>query len=364
MISAQRRPKRPADPVACRAPPWLTTSPRSRSSTGSPRSSPGSARAGSSRCPRCCRRFRRASSPRRSGSSRRGWRWRRSIFAAGRSRRSPTRRGSTATSRPVRCSDSPSRSTAATTRRSPTRAGRRAVARSSIELLDCLGPMLPVEEFDSPEALAERFELLRGPGAPPGRFHGVPVPEIVRGAGVPGESLAAMLHVPAVAPFFADHFPRRPVFPATLLLDAQIGLALQLAAQAPDLPAGTQPAPVRMTHVKMRSFIAPGEVLALDAQRAPPAAAQARSCSARARTARPSPPRGSNTRRGGSRDGPAARRDHRHRARHAGRQRRRHDVGRAARRQQRRGSDQPLRRERLSGAHRRRSEGLPRRRRR
>jgi len=97
----------------------------------------------------------------------------------------------------------------------------------------------------------------------------MPVLEIVRGAGVPGESLASVLHVPAVAPFFADHFPRRPVFPATLLLDAQIGLALQLAAEAPDLPAGTQPAPVRMTHVKMRSFIAPGEVLALDAQRAP-----------------------------------------------------------------------------------------------
>jgi 3-hydroxymyristoyl/3-hydroxydecanoyl-(acyl carrier protein) dehydratase len=138
----------------------------------------------------------------------------------------------------------------------------------AVELLDCLGPMLPVAEFDSPEALAARFELLRGPGAPPGRFDGVPVPEIVRGAGDPGENLAAVLYVPAVAPYFADHFPRRPVFPATLLLDAQIGLALHLAAEAPDLPVGTQPAPVRLTHVKMRAFIPPGEVLALDARRA------------------------------------------------------------------------------------------------
>ena len=139
----------------------------------------------------------------------------------------------------------------------------------AVELLDCLGPMLPVTEFDSPEALAARFELLRGPGAPPGRFHGVPVQEIVRGPGVRGERLAAMLRVPAVAPFFADHFPRRPVFPATLLLDAQIDLALQLAAEAPDLPTGTQPAAVRIMHMKMRSFISPGEVLTLDAQRAP-----------------------------------------------------------------------------------------------
>lgn len=139
----------------------------------------------------------------------------------------------------------------------------------AIELLDCLGPMLPVPEFDSPEALAARFDLLCGPGALPGRFRGVSVPEIVRGVGVSGESLAAVLHVPAAAPFFADHFPRRPVFPATLLLEAQIGLALQLAAEAPDRPAGTQPRPVRITHVKMRSFIPPGEVLSLDAQLAP-----------------------------------------------------------------------------------------------
>jgi 3-hydroxymyristoyl/3-hydroxydecanoyl-(acyl carrier protein) dehydratase len=136
-----------------------------------------------------------------------------------------------------------------------------------IEILDCLGPMLPIADFDAPETLAARFELLRGPGAPAGRFHGVPVPEIVHGACVPGESLAAMLQVPAVAPFFADHFPRRPVYPATLLLDAQIGLALQLAAQAPDLLPGTQPVLVRMAHVKMRTFIAPGAALALDAQR-------------------------------------------------------------------------------------------------
>lgn len=131
----------------------------------------------------------------------------------------------------------------------------------AIELTDCLGPMLPVEEFDSPTALAERFELLRGAGAAPGRFQDVVAPRIVGGDSVPGESIAATLHVPAAAPFFGDHFPRRPVFPATLLLDAQIGMALQLAAPG-HLPA-------RMTHVKMRSFIAPGDVLRIEARRAP-----------------------------------------------------------------------------------------------
>ncbi len=130
-----------------------------------------------------------------------------------------------------------------------------------IELQDCLGPMLPVEEFDSPTALAARFELLCGAGAAPGRFHGVVAPRIVAGETVPGESVSATLHVPGSAPFFGDHFPRRPVFPATLLLDAQIGMAMPLAS-----PSAR---PVRMTHVKMRSFIAPGDVLQIEAQLAP-----------------------------------------------------------------------------------------------
>lgn len=150
-------------------------------------------------------------------------------------------------------------------------AGRARVGESTvIELIDCLGPMLPVEEFDAPDAMAARFELIRGEGAPPGRFHGVPAPHIVRGKGVRGVSAEAALHVPTSAPFFGDHFPRRPVFPATLLLDAQIGLALSLAAEWPHWPAGTQPAALRMTHVKMRSFIPPGATLDTTAEMAPP----------------------------------------------------------------------------------------------
>ncbi|MEI8154161.1 MAG: ATP-grasp domain-containing protein [Hyphomicrobiales bacterium] len=138
-----------------------------------------------------------------------------------------------------------------------------------IELVDCLGPMLPVEEFDAPEALAARFLLLRGAGAAPGRFRDLPEPQIVAGEAIPGTRRAATLHVPARAPFFGDHFPRRPVFPATLLLDAQIRHALPLAQQTPQAAGGGTPEPVRMTHVKMRAFIPPGAVLEIAAEVAP-----------------------------------------------------------------------------------------------
>jgi 3-hydroxymyristoyl/3-hydroxydecanoyl-(acyl carrier protein) dehydratase len=128
-----------------------------------------------------------------------------------------------------------------------------------IELNDCLGPMLPVMEFDAPEALRERFALLRGAGAPPDRFRGVATPDAATIEHVPGRSLRANLDIPRSAPFFADHFPRRPVFPATLLLDAQIALATRIAREANPDKAAPDPVPLRMTHVKMRAFIVPGQ---------------------------------------------------------------------------------------------------------
>ena len=133
-------------------------------------------------------------------------------------------------------------------------AGRRV-----IELNDCLGPMLPVADFDAPEALRERFALLRGAGANPDRFHGVAVPDAAIVEHVPGQSIRTKLEIPKAAPFFADHFPRRPVFPATLLLDAQIALATRIAREANPDQAAAHPVPVRMTHVKMRAFIVPGQ---------------------------------------------------------------------------------------------------------
>ena len=125
----------------------------------------------------------------------------------------------------------------------------------AIELVDCLGPMLPLADFDDPRAMAARFALLTDGGAPPGRFHGVRRPPIARDGAV------AMLDVPGSAPFFNDHFPRRPVFPATLMLDAQIELAVCVARET-----WRDATPVRMTNVKVRSFTPPGTRLVLGAE--------------------------------------------------------------------------------------------------
>ena len=139
-----------------------------------------------------------------------------------------------------------------------------------IELIHCLGPMLPVAEFDSPDALRDRFALLCAEGATPDRFTGVTLPHVDMRERVAGQSLKATLPVPTSAPFFGDHFPRRAVFPATLLLDAQIGLALDLAREAP-WGNGGAPRASRVTHVKMRSFIEPGKDVDIAVDLQPPA---------------------------------------------------------------------------------------------
>jgi 3-hydroxyacyl-[acyl-carrier-protein] dehydratase len=133
----------------------------------------------------------------------------------------------------------------------------------ALELIDCLGPMLPLDEFDSPSALRDRFRVLCREGAPAGRFHGINAFHVDAGTVDPGKAAAATLHVPATAPFFHDHFPRRHVFPATLLLNEMIQLALKAANGA---AANGNLVPVRMTNVKVRSFTPPGQKLDLSAE--------------------------------------------------------------------------------------------------
>lgn len=134
-----------------------------------------------------------------------------------------------------------------------------------IELRDCLGPMLPVAEFDDPVAMAARLSLLAGEGATPGRFRGVPRLRAQRTASADPAVADGVLRVPATAPFFHDHFPRRAVFPATLMLDAQLALAGDMLAESGRWPPSTVVVPTRMTRVKVRSFTPPGATLQLRA---------------------------------------------------------------------------------------------------
>jgi 3-hydroxymyristoyl/3-hydroxydecanoyl-(acyl carrier protein) dehydratase len=147
-------------------------------------------------------------------------------------------------------------------------AGRATVGgRPVIGLDHCLGPMLPAEEFDAPEALRRDYAVLCAGGAPSDRFAGLPRFDVERTEAIPGERVKATLRVPESAAFFQDHFPRRPVFPATLLLDNQIRLAVQLAREAMAHSGSADVAASRVLDVKVRAFITPGQVLEIGAER-------------------------------------------------------------------------------------------------
>lgn len=134
--------------------------------------------------------------------------------------------------------------------------------RTVLELHDCVGPMLPLEEFDDADAMRDFFGTLCGTGAPVDRFTGLdPVPL----TGLERESAdlaSAILAVPDDAPYFADHFPRRPVYPGTLLLDRMTTLA---AGMVGDAHPGRQVEVRRVSDVKLRAFIEPGARLHLRA---------------------------------------------------------------------------------------------------
>jgi len=135
-----------------------------------------------------------------------------------------------------------------------------------MRLLDCVGPMLAAEDFDEPEALRDRFARLCGAGASPGSFEGVPCLELQDRVVASAQLVSTLLRVPTDAPFFADHFPRRPVFPGTLLMEANQQTAALLAASVP-IGDGRIWVPRVISDVKLRTFISPGETLRLEAKR-------------------------------------------------------------------------------------------------
>lgn len=134
-----------------------------------------------------------------------------------------------------------------------------------LRLHHCVGPMMPVEDFDDPAALRSRFEVLCGGGAVPGAFGGLPHFPIERTGGVAGRQALAQFQVPARAHFFADHFPRRHVFPGSLLMQANLELASALAEEMSPTAGGASWVARGIADVKLRAFTPPGEVLEMEA---------------------------------------------------------------------------------------------------
>lgn len=136
-----------------------------------------------------------------------------------------------------------------------------------LRLYECVGPMMPLGDFDDPELVRARFDLLCGAGAVPGAYGGVPDLSLDAHDMASDDSIQAVLRVPKNADFFSDHFPRNPVLPGTLLTDANLGLATELMDKIAPPAEGLRWLPREILDVKLRAFIPPGETLELIARK-------------------------------------------------------------------------------------------------
>jgi 3-hydroxymyristoyl/3-hydroxydecanoyl-(acyl carrier protein) dehydratase len=130
-----------------------------------------------------------------------------------------------------------------------------------IRLKNCVGPMVLLEEFDDPKHLRDRFAILCGEGAASGGFGGLPAIQVGRARNPSFQSRCAEVHVPASADFFADHFPRRAVFPGSLLMHVNLELAAELVAELPPPATGSRWLPRAVHDMKFRAFVPPGDLL-------------------------------------------------------------------------------------------------------
>ena len=141
-----------------------------------------------------------------------------------------------------------------------------------LELADCSGAMLPQQEFDDPETIGQQFKLLETTGAKENRLAQAPciLPTDLKSDAL--GTLEGSLIIPSQADFFADHFPNKPVFPATLLMHALSSMVIEqincspLPNQPTNQPNQPQLAISSMARVKVRSWIAPGDQVKLRAE--------------------------------------------------------------------------------------------------
>lgn len=130
----------------------------------------------------------------------------------------------------------------------------------------CIGPLLPMETFDTPENTRARYDALTSEGplalwSPQDRL---PKAEVTEPEILPGGGVTAEFRIEPGAELFADHFPRQGVVPATMLIETMCRVAAVAWQARLDRSASAGFEGVRQ--VKVRKFTEPGQTLRLEAR--------------------------------------------------------------------------------------------------
>lgn len=138
-----------------------------------------------------------------------------------------------------------------------------------LELKDCTGVMLPQAEFDDSKVVENQFYLLKTIGA---RENRLAVAPYILGTDMHSDTVGTLegsLIIPKQADFFVDHFPNKPVFPATLLIYALTSMVMENINSITSRPSTVKVNISAIRKVKVRSWISPGEHVRLKAKALP-----------------------------------------------------------------------------------------------
>jgi 3-hydroxymyristoyl/3-hydroxydecanoyl-(acyl carrier protein) dehydratase len=141
-----------------------------------------------------------------------------------------------------------------------------------------LGPFLPLEQFNDPSEVQGHFDRIHRPGEVAEALEGAPVSgdgsssdpawlafdEILSREA--GSEIEASKRIDGEWPFFADHFPRMPVFPMSLLLECILRLGEDLLPGAGTTGRPNRLRPGNICRVKMSRFVEPGRTVVVRAQ--------------------------------------------------------------------------------------------------
>jgi 3-hydroxymyristoyl/3-hydroxydecanoyl-(acyl carrier protein) dehydratase len=143
--------------------------------------------------------------------------------------------------------------------------------------LSALGPLLPMEDFIDRDVVRAQFDALNQPSEIPASSYAskpllesnIPanprVDALVQFDSIlshtPGESIRAEKRITRAAPYFQDHFPRKPVLPMTILLECVMNLGRKFTREAGfEKTYDVQ----EMRRIKMNDFVLPGNIVKAD----------------------------------------------------------------------------------------------------
>lgn len=128
-----------------------------------------------------------------------------------------------------------------------------------------LGPLLPMETFIESTVVQQQFEALLAPNdclknkettTPVSTDYSKLIAYDKITDVLPQQSLVAEKKIDPKAPYFADHFPRKPVLPMTLLLESKLQLARYFLTTLPFISKFSF---VALRKIKMNGFVHPND---------------------------------------------------------------------------------------------------------